>query len=61
MRLKEAIGEKILDLRLRDKLLAEGKITQAEIDKYLEQLPDNAETSEMVDSGRLPSPSADKH
>lgn len=42
MRLKKALNEKILDVRLRDKLVQEGeKLNTAEVEKYLKQLPDD--------------------
>ncbi len=48
MRLKKAIEDKLLDVRLRDRLLTEGKITQKEIDKYLEKLEDDEKNGEEV-------------
>lgn len=43
MRLSTALSEKIMDIRLRDKLIAEGKITKAEVDKMLASLPDDSD------------------
>lgn len=40
MRLCDALKEKELDLRLLDRHLAEGKLKQADVDKYLKSLPD---------------------
>lgn len=48
MKLNNALKAKELDLRLRDKLLAEGKITQAEVEKYLNSLPDDSVNMEVV-------------
>lgn len=48
MKLKMALDEKLLDLRLRDRLIAEGKITKAELDKYLAALTDDVANSENV-------------
>ena len=48
MKLDRALKAKILDVRLRDKLLAEGKITQVEVEKYLESLPDDSANMEVV-------------
>jgi hypothetical protein len=46
MLLKEALTEKLLDLRLRDRLLAEGKITQEQIDQFIANLPDDSTNME---------------
>jgi len=48
MRLKRAIEEKEFDLRLRDKNLADGKQTKAEIEKYIKQLTDDRATATMT-------------
>lgn len=40
MELKQALEDKIMDYRLRDRLLGEGKISKDEVDKYMKQLPD---------------------
>ncbi len=40
MRLSRALQEKVLDLRLRDKLIAEGKVTKAQVEEYLNTLAD---------------------
>lgn len=45
----DSIPEKFMDLRLRDKLLGEGKITKAQVDQYLESLPDDTEGVEYVE------------
>ncbi len=41
MKLRLALEEKLLDVRLRDRLLAEGKITKEEIEKFLNSIPDD--------------------
>lgn len=41
MRLSRALKDKIMDVRLRDKLLAEGKITQAQVEEFLGSLEDD--------------------
>jgi len=41
MRLSRALKQKNLDLRLRDKLVAEGKLTQDQVSKYLTDLSDD--------------------
>ena len=48
MKLNEALKDKELDLRLRDKLLAEGKISQADVESYLNSLPDDSNNMEFV-------------
>ena len=42
MSLHNALKDKLLDVRLRDKLLAEGKLTKADVEKYLSALSDEA-------------------
>ncbi|MCP4911558.1 MAG: hypothetical protein GY909_00455 [Oligoflexia bacterium] len=49
MRLSRALEDKKLDLRLRDKLVHEGKITQADMDKYYASLPDDASNATTTD------------
>lgn len=41
MRLARALQEKLMDVRLRDKLLAEGKVTKEQVDSYLNSLSDD--------------------
>ncbi len=52
MKLRQALEEKLLDLRLRDRLLAEGKITKEEIQKVLKGLPDDADKAVALDSDK---------
>ena len=40
MRIAQALKEKLMDVRLRDKLIAEGKVTQEDVEKYLHELED---------------------
>ncbi len=49
MRLSKALEEKILDIRLRDKHLSEGKITKEQINDYLSKLEDSANNSQSTD------------
>ncbi len=49
MKLRLALEEKLLDARLRDRLLAEGKITKEEVKKYLDSLPDEAKNAVPLD------------
>ena len=46
MRIAQALKEKLMDVRLRDKLIAEGKVTKEEVEKYMSDLPD--ETNRLV-------------
>ncbi len=41
MRLSKALEDKKLDLRLRDKLLHEGRLNKSEVGDYLGSLPDD--------------------
>lgn len=50
MKLRQALEEKLLDVRLRDRLLAEGKITKEEIAKMLKGLSDDADKSVALES-----------
>ncbi len=50
MDLKQALDEKMLDSRVRDRLIAEGKLKEEEVKKYLDSLADdsdNLETSKL--------------
>jgi hypothetical protein len=42
MRLSDALKEKMLDIRLRDKLVADGRITKAQVDEFLRGLSDDS-------------------
>lgn len=50
MKLRLALEEKLLDVRVRDRLLAEGKITKEEVKKYLDSLSDDTKTAIPLDS-----------
>lgn len=50
MRLSRALKDKIMDLRLRDKLIREGKITKAQLDEYLNTLEDDQDRMTYTDS-----------
>ena len=49
MRLSRALTEKLMDVRLRDKLLAEGKITKEDVKKFLDQMADETKNSNYTD------------
>tara|TARA_B100000925_G_scaffold287812_1_gene267712 strand:+ start:1305 stop:1469 length:165 start_codon:yes stop_codon:yes gene_type:complete len=48
MSLSEGLKEKVLDIRLREKLLREGKLTKSELESYLSSLPDDEGNSEPL-------------
>lgn len=49
MKLRLALEEKLLDLRVRDRLLAENKITKEDLGKYLDTLADEAKNAVPLD------------
>ncbi len=49
MRLSRALQEKLMDVRLRDKLIAEGKVTKEEVKKYLDGMPDDTKNATFTD------------
>jgi hypothetical protein len=51
MKLKESLEAKLMDVRLRDRLIAEGKVSKKEVDQYLSQLQEEPESAyESVNS-----------
>jgi polyhydroxyalkanoate synthesis regulator phasin len=50
MRLGRALKEKLMDVRVRDKLVAEGKLTKEEVQKFIDSLPDDSENVSYTDS-----------
>ena len=50
MRLSDALKDKLMDVRLRDKWLDDGKITKEELDEYLKSLPDDGSKLTYTDS-----------
>lgn len=48
MSLSEGLKEKVLDVRLREKLLREGKLSKAELNEYLSSLGDDEGNSEPL-------------
>jgi polyhydroxyalkanoate synthesis regulator phasin len=50
MKLRIALEEKMYDKRIRDRLLAEGKISKEDIKKYLDKLSDDTNGSTTVDA-----------
>lgn len=49
MKLRLALEEKLMDARLRDRLLAEGKITKEDVKKYLDTLADETKNAVPLD------------
>ena len=49
MKLRLALEEKLMDVRVRDRLVAEGKIPKEELKKYTESLPDDTKNAVPLD------------
>lgn len=49
MRLSRALQEKLMDVRLRDKLIAEGKVTKEEVKKFLDSMADESKNAMFTD------------
>lgn len=49
MKLRLALEEKLMDVRVRDRLLAEGKITKEEVKKYLDSMADEGKNAVPLD------------
>ncbi len=49
MRLSRALQEKLMDVRLRDKLIAEGKVTKEEVKKFLDSIADEAKNATFTE------------
>lgn len=59
MSLKDDLGKKLYDVRLRDKHLAEGKFSQGDLEKHLKDLPDDQANYTTTDKeSRRPDPSS---
>lgn len=52
MKLSDALEEKQLDVRLRDKLLEQGKLTKKQVEDYLNKLEDNANKAAYTEGDR---------
>ena len=46
MLLSDALKSKLHDVRLRDKLMAEGKVSRAEVDQYMKELEDDEKNAQ---------------
>ena len=51
MRLSKALNDKVMDVRLRDKLVSEGSLNKGEVEKYLTDLPDDNANLAYTDDG----------
>lgn len=49
MRLSRALEEKLMDVRMRDKLLSEGKVTKQQVEEFLASLPDDQTRATLTD------------
>jgi hypothetical protein len=49
MKLRLALEEKLMDVRVRDRLLADGKITKEDVKKYLDSLSDEGRNAVPLD------------
>jgi polyhydroxyalkanoate synthesis regulator phasin len=49
MKLRLALEEKLMDVRIRDRLVAEGKISKEELKKYMDTLSDDGKTAVPLD------------
>lgn len=49
MKLRLALEEKQLDVRLRDRLVAEKKLSKEDIKKHLDSIPDEAKNAIPLD------------
>ena len=48
MRLNQALAEKMMDVRLRDKLLAEGKLSKNQMNDAYKSMPDESNNVKYV-------------
>lgn len=57
MKLRLALEDKMMDVRLRDRLLADGKISKADIDKYIDGLsPEDSSNFERLGGEEVHAP-----
>tara|TARA_R110002049_G_scaffold114035_2_gene264897 strand:- start:36 stop:194 length:159 start_codon:yes stop_codon:yes gene_type:complete len=49
MKLSDALEEKQLDVRLRDKLLEQGKLTKKQLEDYIAKVEDSNENAKYTD------------
>ncbi len=51
MRLSRALQEKQMDVRLRDKLMSEGKLTKKQVEEITKALPDDQTRATLTHEG----------
>lgn len=49
MKLSDALEDKQLDVRLRDKLLEQGKLTKKQVEDYIAGVEDSADNASFTD------------
>jgi len=49
MKLSDALEEKQLDVRLRDKLVEQGKLTPKQVEEYINKIEDSSKTATYTD------------
>jgi hypothetical protein len=54
MKLRMALDDKLLDVRLRDRLVSEGKVTNAQVEDYLKSLADEEGNYTNVEENKEP-------
>jgi hypothetical protein len=52
MKLRMALDDKLLDVRLRDRLVSEGKISNKQVEDYLKSVPDDEGNYTQVDEAK---------
>lgn len=60
MRLSKALNDKVMDVRLRDKLVADGSLSKEEVQKYLSELPDDNSNLQFTDEKSAESSSTEQ-
>ena len=58
MRLCDALKKKEMDVRLRDRHVAEGKLNAKDVEKYLKSLPDDSKHLLEINSNQTDMPPA---
>lgn len=59
MRLREALNNKKFDVRLQDKLIAEGKLSKEDVASHLDKLPDDQKNLQTIQDKKSASRPAD--
>ena len=60
MKLAKALNDKQMDVRIVDRLLAEGKISKSDLDNHLQNLPDEAGNYESVANKAAETPTTEQ-